>query len=207
MGRLIAILGAESTGKTTLTEQLAEALRTHDHSVAVVSEYLREFCDARGRTPFAHEQQAIADTQTQRIAAASQTHDVVIADTTALMIAVYSDHLFGDASLYASALDATRRCNLVLLTSLDLPWAADGLQRDGPHVRQPVDAKVRSALAGAGIGYSVVSSRGQERVACALAATNHVMNAPDLDATGPRWQWTCDRCGDVDCERHLLPRG
>src|SRR4051812_2232298 len=103
MGQVIAVLGAESTGKTTLAMRLADALRTKDRSVAVVAEYLREFCDERGRTPHAHEQQAIADTQSQRIEDASRTHDVTIADTTALMIAVYSDHVFGDTSLYASA--------------------------------------------------------------------------------------------------------
>ena len=63
------------------------------------------------------------------------------------MIAVYSDFVFGDTSLYESALAAQRRCDLTLLTALDLPWQADGLQRDGAHVREPVDALLRAALA------------------------------------------------------------
>ena len=47
------------------------------------------------------------------------------------MIAVYSDLVFGDRSLYAAAEAAQRRYDLTLLTALDLPWQADGLQRDG----------------------------------------------------------------------------
>mgnify|MGYP003542376728 CR=1 FL=1 len=50
-----------------------------------------------GRTPLAEEQRAIAQTQQDRIAAAAATHDVVVADTTAAMIAVYSRYkLNGD---------------------------------------------------------------------------------------------------------------
>ncbi|HEX3140091.1 MAG TPA: ATP-binding protein, partial [Rhizobacter sp.] len=96
MSRVIAIVGAESTGKTTLTQQLAQSLRNQGHTVAWVGEYLREFCERNARTPQAHEQQAIADEQARRIAEAASSHDLVVADTTALMIAVYSDMLFDD---------------------------------------------------------------------------------------------------------------
>ena len=208
-GFVIALLGAESTGKTTLAEALVQALRADGRSVTGVSETLREFCDEHRRTPRHDEQAGIADMQTQRIAEAARHVDVVVADTTALMIAVYSDTVFGDPSLYASAINAHRACDLTLVTALDLPWQADGLQRDGPQVREPVDAMLRAALARAGIGYSVVAGRGPARLAAALQAVRHALALPPAEeesAANPRWQWVCERCGDVDCERHLLPR-
>ena len=208
-GFVIALLGAESTGKTTLAEALVHALRGDGRSAALVTEYLREFCDEHQRTPRQDEQAGIADMQTRRIADAARSADVVVADTTALMIAVYSDKVFGDTGLYASAVDAHRACDLTLVTALDLPWQADGLQRDGPQVREPVDAMLRAALARAGIGYSVVAGRGPARLAAALQAVKHALALPpaeDESAANPRWQWVCERCGDVDCERHLLPR-
>ena len=208
---VIALLGAESTGKTVLAAALANALAdapaTPVRRVAVVAEYLREFCDQHGRTPRAQEQAQIAAEQTRRIEAASQDHDIVVADTTAVMIAVYSEHVFGDASLYASALAAHARCDLTLLTALDLPWQADGLQHDGPHVREPVDAAVRHALSGAGLGYSVVCGSGAARLEMALACTLRALAPPPSAASAPRWQWHCERCGDSTCERHtLFPR-
>jgi nicotinamide riboside kinase len=206
MSRVIAIVGAESTGKTTLAEQLTTALRDRGHAVAWVSEYLREFCEQHHRTPQPHEQQGIAEEQTRRITEAAQSHDLVIADTTAVMIAVYSDMLFEDRSLYAHAEAAQRAYALTLLTALDLPWTADGLQRDGPHVREPVTDLVRSSLARAGVAYSVVSGEGESRLASALAATLQALR-PQADPAEPRWQWACERCGDTACERHLLPRG
>lgn len=203
---VIALLGAESTGKTTLALELGAALAERGERVAVVPEYLREFCDREQRTPRRDEQRSIAAEQTRRVAEAATSHDVVIADTTALMIAVYSDHVFGDTSLYDEALEAHARTDLTLLTALDLPWQADGLMRDGPHVREPVDAMVRSALARAALGCSVVLGRGAGRLANALAAVERARTPAELlTETRRRWHWVCERCGDADCERHRLP--
>ena len=56
--KLICILGAESTGKTTLARQLAVHF-----DCPWVPEYLRAFCDERGRTPYRDEQALILETQ------------------------------------------------------------------------------------------------------------------------------------------------
>lgn len=167
---VVALLGAESTGKTTLAAEIGAALATRGIEAEVVAEFLREFCDAHARTPRRDEQAAIAATQTARIDAAAGRSDVVVADTTALMIAVYSDLVFADTSLYDEALAAQRRIDLTLVTALDLPWQADGLMRDGAHVREPVDAKLRAALARAGIATTTIAGAGPGRVAAALAA-------------------------------------
>ncbi|WP_298830243.1 ATP-binding protein [uncultured Piscinibacter sp.] len=202
---IIALLGAESTGKTTLAHALGASLAERGQRVAVVPEVLREFCDRAGRTPRSDEQRGIAAEQTRRIAAAAERHDIVVADTTALMIAVYSDHVFGDRGLYDEALAAHASCHLTLLTALDLPWRADGLQRDGPHVREPVDAKVRAALTRAALDCSVVFGQGATRLANALAAVERARQPPEVLAEARRWQWVCERCGDAQCERHWLP--
>lgn len=208
-GLVIGIVGAESTGKTSLSMSLQEALATEGHDAVVVPEYLREFCQANVRTPIVTEQAGIAMEQSRRIGQAAQAHDIVIADTTALMIAVYSDIVFGDLSLYPGAQAAHAACALTLLTALDLPWQADGHQRDGPHVRKPVDMLLRAALARAGMSYAVVSGAGERRLQTALMAVRHALDAPSAEdeaRSNPMWQWVCERCGDPNCERHLLPR-
>ena len=201
---MIALLGAESTGKTTLAKALGTALAVEGKSIAVVDEYLREFSEQRGRTPREDEQRHIAETQTLRIATAASAHDIVIADTTALTIAVYSEQVFGDVSLYDAAETAQRRSDLTLLMALDLPWQADGLQRDGQQVRAPVDALLRAALLRSGTPFSVVSGEGPARLSGALACVQRAFAPPD---PARRWQWVCERCGDAGCERHTLPRG
>ena len=200
---IVAILGAESTGKSPLARSLCAALASEGRRVALVGEVLREFCDARQRTPRQDEQAGIAAEQTRRIDAAACTHDVVVTDTTALQIAVYSEIVFGDRSLYDSALRAQARCEHTLLCALDLPWVADGLQRDGPHVREPVDALLRNALRQHERGFSVVAGQGEART----AAARTLLWPPTAPTVAPRWQWLCERCGDAQCEKHLLPRG
>jgi nicotinamide riboside kinase len=183
----IAIVGAESTGKTTLARGLAAALAAaavapapaHGGRVALVGEVLREWCAAAGRTPRREEQQGILLEQHRRIDSAAATHDIVVSDTTALMTHVYSDLLFDDRSLQALAVQQHRRMTATLLTALDLPWVADGHQRDGEHVRQPVDDRVRELLLRHALPFSVVAGRGPARLAQALAALRPLL------ATGP----------------------
>lgn len=201
----IALLGAESTGKTQLSMELAQALRQQGKSVAVVPEVLREWCHREGRTPRPEEQMAIAQEQERRVdqAAAAAGADIVISDTTALMVAIYSAMLFEDGTLYRFALDRQSGYDITLLTGLDLPWVADGLQRDGPHVREPVDALIREALARAGVPYRLVYGRGAERLRNALAAIE--ASAPEEDAKQERpWTWSCDKCSDPECEHRLF---
>jgi nicotinamide riboside kinase len=205
----IALLGAESTGKTQLSTELADALRGQGHGVAIVGEVLREWCVREGRTPRPEEQLPIAHEQERRVDEAAETADIVIADTTAVMIAIYSAMLFEDGTLYRFALERQRGYHATLLTGLDLPWVADGLQRDGPHVREPVDALVREALARAGVSYRTVYGQGPDRLANAMAAVAPALPAssvPDAGAGKPArpWVWTCDKCSDPDCEHRLF---
>ncbi|MFO1293952.1 MAG: ATP-binding protein [Rubrivivax sp.] len=180
----IAIVGAESTGKTTLAAALVGALGASGHwRVALVDEWLRAWCVHAGRTPRADEQHAIAEEQHRRIEAAAAGHDIVVCDTTALMTTVYSRLLFDDRSLDARAYELHRTSALTLLTALDLPWVADGLQRDGPQVRAPVDALVRAWLSERALPFAVVGGQGPARLAQARAALRPLLGQ---HAAGPQ---------------------
>lgn len=202
----IALLGAESTGKTTLSAQLAAALRRDGHAAAVVPEVLREWCERERRTPRPEEHLAIAQEQERRVDAAAAPAQVVIADTTALMVAIWSGLLFDDHPLLRFALERQRGYDLTLVTGLDLPWVADGLHRDAAHAREPVDALVRELLASAGVSYRVVYGTGEDRLRNALAALPGGLAqrpAPPAPALAG-WQWTCGKCSDPDCEHRLF---
>lgn len=222
-GRIVAIVGAESTGKSTLAQALAATLPgLTGWRCAWVPEVLREWCEAAGRTPRVEEQAEIATEQARRIEATALTHDLVLADTTPLMTAVYHHQVFGEASLDAMALAWQRRhCQTTLLTALDLPWQADGLQRDGPHVRAPVDARLRHLLVSAGLPFTVVSGHGARRTEAALDALTLLWQSTSAaprplpaglfsrlaarEAHQPAWRWACTDCDQPDCE-HLAFR-
>jgi nicotinamide riboside kinase len=202
---IIALLGAESTGKTALAHALALQLQLQGKDAVAVDEYLREWCAAHGRTPHQHEQAGIAAEQQQRIAAAAAQHSVVVADTTALMTAVYSDYVFADRSLYAQAAAQHALCDMTLVTGLDVPWQPDGIQRDGEHARAPVDRLLRDALNQAKIIYSTVYGLGRQRLDNAMnCIAERAVNTWTTDQKGTKkWAAMCDKCSDPDCE-HLL---
>lgn len=208
-GCVIALLGAESTGKTELARALVQRMQERGIAATLVGEYLREWCDREGRTPRPDEQRAIADEQTRRIDAAAAS-GVVVADTTALMTAVYSEQLFGDNSLYADALAAQRRYAITLLTALDIPWVADAL-RDGDHARDPTDTLVRAALTGARLSFAVVHGTGGERLSNAWNAINSIAGSEGqarargrADSKPSSWSWPCEKCSDPECEHRLF---
>lgn len=145
--RLLCLLGAECTGKTSLAQALAAAL-----PAIWVPEYLRHFCIQQGRTPYAEEQSHIAAQQqafeTAALAQAqAQGLAWVVCDTAPLLTAVYSEYVFGDDSLYATARTAQQRYALTLFLQPDFPWQADGLQRDGAHARTAVQTMLEREMA------------------------------------------------------------
>lgn len=199
----IALLGAESTGKSELVAALSMHLGNLGWRVHRVDEYLREWCNKHQRTPQQDEQLHIVETQIARVLAAP-ANAVVIADTTPIMTAVYSQLLFNDYSLDERAIEHQTIYDITLLTGLDLPWVGDGLQRDGPHVREPVDQKVRHMLTLTGQPYQVVYGTEQQRLENALFCIGQL--APQLQRPPPlvRWQGPCETCGDGTCEHRLF---
>ena len=134
--QVIALIGAESTGKSTL----ATALREHLGAV-VVPEVLREFVSWHGRSPDHWEQFAIFRRQLGREMRARELGGTwVVCDPSAAMTAIYSQAYFADHSLQPAARSLLDGCYRVLWCRPDIPWSADAGQRDGPRIRERVDA-------------------------------------------------------------------
>lgn len=167
---LICIIGAECTGKTTLARALAEQF-----DCLWVAEYLREFCGAQGRTPTRVEQRHILETQHAHERAAQRqakqrAKPFVFCDTAPLLTAIYSDFIFGDASLYARARALHSRYALTLLLAPNIAWVADGLQRDGAQVRLPVTHLLERELSSLGVPLVTVTAQDEGRMELAKDA-------------------------------------
>lgn len=214
---VVCLLGGESSGKTALSAALHQWLtQEHGLAVALVPEHLRIWCETHQRAPRADEQAAIAAEQTRLIQLAQATAGVqlVIADTSALMVAAYSALYFADQTLIPPALAAQRHCASTLLMGLDLPWRADGLFRDGPTHRAEADTLLRRELQLAGIAFQTVYGSGEQRRQNALRALAPILSpllgqapvATDERRTQGRPGWICDACSDPDCEHRLFSR-
>lgn len=160
MHRAVAILGAESTGKSTLAEALAT-----QHKSVWVPEYLREFVDQHQATPCEAQQRGIALMQIEREEeAARRSNGWIFCDTTPVMTALYSMFYFGRVDAALAALAATRRYALTLVTAPDTPWVADGLQRESASVRMTVHARLITQLEQYGCDYRLLTGTLSERL-------------------------------------------
>jgi NadR type nicotinamide-nucleotide adenylyltransferase len=150
----IAILGAESTGKSTLAPALAAR-----HGTLWVPEYLREFVDTQRRVPREEDQLEIARTQRARedaMAASAQARRWLFCDTTPLMTAVYSRIYWGRVPPELLALEAAHDYAVTLVAGLDLPWVPDGLQRESEEVRRRVHDCLLAVLRERGIPFTLL---------------------------------------------------
>lgn len=213
----VCLLGGESSGKTTLARQLHEYLRIHHGlNVVLVPEVLREWCESHQRAPRASEQAGIAQQQTFLLRQAQQQPgcQFVISDTSALVVAAYSELYFEDRSHLESALSSQRDFSCQLLMGLDLPWVADGLYRDSAEMRAKLDASLRREMTQAGIGFQTIYGVGEQRLRNALRALNPVLTpilgqaaaAAEPFLVAGRPGWLCEACSDPDCEHRLFTR-
>ncbi|WP_299682515.1 ATP-binding protein [uncultured Tenacibaculum sp.] len=142
----VVLFGPESTGKTTLSRQLAKHYNTK-----WVPEYAREYLqDKWNREQKICEQEDIIPIAEGQITLennlAEKANNVLICDTDLLETKVYSEEYYGgfvDDLLDKAAIENSY--DLYFLTYIDTPWEADDL-RDRPEQREEMFKAFKNAL-------------------------------------------------------------
>jgi len=142
----VVLFGPESTGKTTLSRQLAR----HYNSVWV-PEYAREYlqdkwnnerktCEPKDLLPIAEGQIKLENTL------AKKTDSVLICDTDLLETKVYSEaYYLGSCDPILETYALKNQYDLYFLTYIDTPWEADDL-RDKPEHRKDMFEAFQNTL-------------------------------------------------------------
>jgi NadR type nicotinamide-nucleotide adenylyltransferase len=160
--RRVAIVGPESSGKTTLAESLARHFGT-----VFVPEASRAFYDTKGIVyeigdilPIARAQRADEETL------AATASRLLFLDTDLLTITIWSHVLYGACPAEAEEMAAAQRVDLTILLKADLPWTYDP-QRCHPELSQREDffARLRDGLVRHGRRFAVVGGDGPARLA------------------------------------------
>ena len=160
----IVLFGPESTGKTTLSRQLAR----HYNSVWV-PEYAREYlqkkwnnerktCETKDLLPIAIGQMKLENKLAQK------TNSVLICDTDLLETKVYSEAYYsGTCDPVLDKYAVENEYDLYLLTYIDVPWEEDEL-RDKPHEREHMFRAFESALIKYNKPYILLKGNKKERL-------------------------------------------
>jgi len=169
----IVVTGSECTGKTTLAVALAEAYET-----AWVPEFVRRFVEKRAAAPTYADVDAIARNQItleDERAAAAPGGPVLIQDTDLLSTIVYSHHYYGTCPVWIEDALRRRAPDLYLLADIEVPWVADGGQRDRGDRREEMQGLFRDALRSRGLAFADIRGTPDERLAMALSVIDEVV--------------------------------
>ena len=179
----VVLFGPESTGKTTLSTQLARHYNT-----VWVAEYAREYlqdkwnnerktCENSDLVPIAVGQMKLENEL------AKKADKVLICDTDLLETKVYSEEYYG--GFVDPILDEAAKENsydLYLLTYIDTPWEADDL-RDRPEQRKEMFDAFENALKKYNRPYLLLKGDKQTRLKKAIKAIDKLLeNRDNLDS-------------------------
>lgn len=168
--RRICILGAESTGTTTLSMALAKHYHTvwvpEDGRMYSMGKVNGDKNTAWRTDEFIH----IAEAQSEledRLAEAS--NGLVICDTDAFATAIWHERYMGTRSKEVEEIANRRQYDLYIVTGDEIPFEDDGL-RDGEHVRHSMHTRFIERLTEEKKNFIVVTGSREERLVRAVEA-------------------------------------
>jgi NadR type nicotinamide-nucleotide adenylyltransferase len=163
----IAVVGPESTGKSTMSAYLAGHYKT-----VWVPEFARGYCEKLIEPPTWQDEINMFYGQLalekELLPAANK---ILVCDTTFITVKIWSDHTFGRSPQEVLDLLPQHSYDFYLLLNIDLPWEEDPL-RDFPHLREHFMAIWRKELAELNARYTVISGTGPDRYDSAIAAVD-----------------------------------
>src|ERR1700748_3299701 len=154
----IAVVGPESTGKSTMSAYLAE----HYHTVWV-PEYAREYCEKLTAPCTWQDEINMFYGQLELEASITpEANKLLICDTTFITVKVWSDYTFGKSPQEVLDELPEHPYDLYLLLNIDLPWEEDPL-RDFPHMREHFMQVWYKELNELNASYVLIEGAGPER--------------------------------------------
>jgi len=159
----VCIFGPESTGKSTLTKNLAK----HFDTIGV-TEYARTYLDELGHDLKQEQLVDIARGQAaSEDALAGHANKVLFTDTDVLTTTIWSQFLYQACDPTIEAIASARDYDLYILTDVDVPWVADPV-RYLPNDRQNFLDLCEKTLIANGKNYIKVSGPWEQRTQTAI---------------------------------------
>lgn len=169
----VLILGPESTGKSTLAEDLA-----NHFGEPWVPEFAREYLEKINRSYHFEDLVEIGKGQVLlEDQLAEKAEKYLFCDTDLRVIHIWSEHRFGKTDLWVLEEIDLRKYDLILLTDTDLPWEPDPL-REYPEleIRQYFFEKYKGLASESGIPFLIVSGNRKMRLNTAVEAVEKLGN-------------------------------
>jgi len=166
----VAVVGPESTGKTTLTQSLSE------HFKAVwVKEYARNFLENLGRPYEQADLLSIAAGQLKSLnEEARNANGLLLQDTDLMVIKIWSHYKYGNVNPWIDMQLGMNLPDYYILTYYDIPYEEDPL-REHPEKRAELFDIYESELKKLPVPYVVVQGSPEKRLNDAIHSINTIL--------------------------------
>jgi nicotinamide riboside kinase len=169
----IVITGAESSGKSTLTHQLAQVF----DGIGIL-EYARDYIERLRRPYQRSDVETIAKRQFYYACKIRQVHanrDVhIFLDTFLIVTKIWFEEVYHCCPVWLNQAIIDNKPNLVLLCEPDLEWQADGV-RENSNKRSYLYNRYRKELEFYQIPFSIVNGMGDKRLQTAIHSVNEII--------------------------------
>ncbi len=160
---IVFVSGAESTGKTLLSENLA-----HHFNVGWVPEYAREYVEGLQRAYSFDDVCVIAKKQILQIQE-SEARKLIIFDTGLIITKVWFEEVYGTCPKWFLNAIHSYASGYYLICLPDIEWIQDGV-RENQHKRNKLHQKYVSEIAKLGAPYEIISGSHDDRIRQGIVA-------------------------------------
>jgi NadR type nicotinamide-nucleotide adenylyltransferase len=151
----VIVIGAESSGKTTLCNALAEHF-----NIPFIAEFAREFLNKLDGNYTQDNLLVIAKGQLQSEQLTTNTNQLSLQDTDLITIKIWSEYKYGNCDnwILEQIEKQKKEIRFYLLCKPDIPWEADPL-RENPNNRDKLFEIYKKDLENLGHDYYVVEGK------------------------------------------------
>jgi len=168
----VVLMGAESTGKTTLAKSLA----TH-YKTTWVPEYLRLFVEQKGTLPKESDAFAIVNGHLDLVDKMRlKAYLILFLDTDLFTTCVYQRIYFETCPSIIEEIALQNQSGLYLFTEPDFPWVADPGQRAGPTQRLESHHLLMSEAKRLSLQTVQIRGTHHQRMTTAIDAVDHYLH-------------------------------
>ncbi len=160
----VVIIGPESTGKTTISEQLANYFNTN-----WLPEYSREYVEKLNR-PYNYndvEHIALKQIELQNEYLLKSNH-LLFVDTDLIITKIWFTEVYKNYPLWIDDEIKRASADLYLLCEPDIEWIPDPLRENGGERRNYLFDCYKAEIEKFGFSYKIVNGIGNKRIECAV---------------------------------------
>ncbi len=168
--KVIIITGAESTGKSVLTRQLA----TH-FGVPFIAEYARNYIENLDRKYNYSDVEHIARAQVEQLEELKQqNHPWIFSDTWLIVTKIWFEEVFNKVPSWIDSEIKNSKIDLFLICDTNLPWIADSVRENGGERRIFLQNRYLKTIEDYGFRYEIISGVNEARFLNALKALKNL---------------------------------